>query len=157
MTQGKFQPVRRIYARQTAPEGGASARLRMLARGCLLGWACAAPAFADDLAVPSGQSLSLMEIRSDVMGAETWLRFRFLAPAIARDTGAVDFQTAEADMAHLCATVAVPHVAQTGTSAERVVISLSDRPVDFGVSDAEATQFFDAFRIENDRCIWEGL
>ena len=155
MTLGNIRNVRRYFERQAAPEGGAFVRMRTWVWGCLFGCLCSTIAFAADL--PSGQNVSLMEVRSDDLGTDTWLRFRFLAPAIARDSGVVDFAGAEADMAHLCAHVAVPYVAEHGSDAGLVVISLSDRALAFGESDPAATQYFDAFRVEGDRCIWEGL
>jgi len=33
-----------------------------------------------------------------------------------------------------------------------IVISMMDRPVVFGTSDPNATQFFEAFRIKEDSC-----
>ncbi len=155
MTLGNIQHVRRFFERQAAPEGGACTRLRMWVRGCLIGCFAGLPAIASDM--PSGQDVSLMEVRRDDLGADTWVRFRFLAPAIARTGGTVDFAKAEADMAYLCATIAVPYVTEHAFDAGRIVISLSDREVEFGVSDPDATQYFDVFRIENDRCIWEGF
>ena len=157
MTRVPFETVRPFSRRAAAPEGGADARKCVVFRGCVLGLAmiwttCAA---ADPL--PSGQTVELMELRSDEVSGETWLRFRFLAPAIAREGGTVDFAGAEGDMAHLCQTVALEHLAETGVSADRIVVSLSDRVVDFGVADADATQYFDAFRVEDGRCIWEGF
>lgn len=149
MRRSGIEPVRRILRRQAAPAGGADIPLRMAVWGCLLG--SITPLFATEL--PSGLSVSLMETRYDEMGAETWLRFRFLAPAV----GSVSFADVEADMAHLCETTAVPYVSDNGVSADRVVISLSDRPLAFGTTDPEATQFFETFRVEQGRCIWEGL
>ena len=37
--------------------------------------------------VPSGQPVDLQEVLVDQMGDETWLRFRFIAPQIARNGG----------------------------------------------------------------------
>ena len=48
-------------------------------------------------------------------------------------------------------------MAQHALDGEVIVISLADRVTEFGVSDPEATQFFEAFRLSNDTCIWEGL
>ena len=60
-------------------------------------------------------------------------------------------------MAHLCETLAVPYVAQHKLEPARVVISFSDRALDFGATDPDTTQFFEAYRLEDARCIWEGL
>jgi hypothetical protein len=56
----------------------------------------ATPALALD--VPSGQPVSLQEVLVDSVGPQTWLRFRLIAPAIARETGEIDYQTAARDM-----------------------------------------------------------
>jgi hypothetical protein len=105
--------------------------------------------------VPSGQAVSLLDVvlDADAMAA----RFRFVAPAIAKDGGSVDFETASADMAHLCQAFALPRLVETGANAAQIIISFSDRPVPFGQAAPEATQFFEAYRIEGDACIWEAF
>ncbi|MEO0402969.1 MAG: DUF6497 family protein [Pseudomonadota bacterium] len=107
--------------------------------------------------VPSGQAVTLSEVLVDTVGAETWLRFRFLAPQIARDGGDIDYADAEADFSYLCADVARPYMAEFDLEAEVVAISLMDREVPFGQADPDATQFFELFRIKGDMCIWEAL
>ena len=82
-------------------------------------------------------------------------RFRFLAPAIAREGGTVGFEDASADMAWLCENFALSRIAALGPAPGQIIISLSDRPVPFGEADPEATQFFEAYRLENGACIWE--
>nr|WP_280960215.1 DUF6497 family protein [Antarcticimicrobium luteum] len=104
--------------------------------------------------VPSGQKVILHEVLQDDAPGAPWLRVRFVAPQI--DTVAGPAQSA-ADMDYLCAAVALPYLAETGIRAERVVISLSDRAVPFGESAPDVTQYFEAYRVENDRCIWEGF
>ena len=115
----------------------------------------AGPALAID--VPSGQPLELQEVLVDTIDEETWLRFRFLAPQIAGDAGTVDYETAAQDMAHLCDTLAIPYIADYALTGDVIVISLADRPVAFGEADPDATQFFEAFTVENGLCILEGL
>lgn len=115
----------------------------------------ATPALAID--VPSGQPLELQEVLVDDMGGETWVRFRFIAPEIARDTGSVGFDEAAPDMSFLCDGLAVPYLAEYDLTAQVVVISLADRETEFGTPDPEATQFFEAYRVSDNTCIWEGL
>jgi len=115
--------------------------------------ACAAQA-AD---VPSGQPVTLHEVLVDAVGDDTWLRFRFIAPQIARDTGSIDYAKAEPDMAHLCATVALGYMQDLDLKGQMIVISLSDRETEFGTPDPDATQFFEAYRPVDNSCIWEGL
>ncbi len=117
----------------------------------------AAPA-DEAIAVPSGQPVTLLGVVMSAPGPDgLTARFRFLAPEIARDTGGVDFDTASRDMAHLCQVYALPRIANTGPQPEQVVVSLSDREVPFGEADPEATQFFEAYRVENGTCIWEAF
>ena len=69
--------------------------------------------------------------------------------------GGVDFDTASADMQFLCDSFALPRIAAQGPHPEQVIISLSDVAVAFGEAAPEATQYFEAFRIEDGACIWE--
>ena len=115
----------------------------------------ASPALAID--VPSGQQVDLQEVLVDTVGTETWLRFRFVTPQIARETGSVDYQTAADDMTYLCDTLAIPYIAEYALTGEVIVISMADRATEFGQADPDATQFFEAYRVQDDACIWEGL
>ena len=117
-----------------------------------------APGDDQAIEVPSGQLVTLMDVVMSAPGPDgLTARFRFLAPAIARDAGQVDFDTASADMLHLCQTYALGHIANTGPQPSQVVISLSDRAVPFGEADPDATQFFEAYRVEDGTCIWEAF
>lgn len=107
--------------------------------------------------VPSGQPVELQEVLVDQVSGETWLRFRFIAPQIARNTGAIDSVQAGPDMAFLCDTVAAPYIAQYELTGDVIVISMSDRRAEFGAADPDMTQFFELFRLNNNTCIWEGL
>ncbi|MBV7408937.1 hypothetical protein KJP29_08070 [Maritimibacter sp. DP1N21-5] len=115
----------------------------------------ATPLFAED--VPSGQPVSLSEVLIDEVGAEMWMRFRFLAPDIARESGTVTYAEAEPDFQALCDGFALSYMSNFGLSADVVVISLMDRPVAFGTTDPDATQFFEAFRPGPNGCVWEAL
>jgi hypothetical protein len=111
----------------------------------------------DLIEVPSGQPVTLQDVIWNQPGpAGLTARFRFIAPEIARDGGLIDFDTAAADMDHLCETYALPRVTTiTGPRPAQVVISLSDIPVEFGVVTPEATQFFEAYSITEGVCEWE--
>ena len=105
--------------------------------------------------VPSGQEITLQDVIWNAPGPDGLaLRFRFLAPGIAPG-GGVDFDTAAADMQHLCDGYAVPRIADQGPHPDQVIISLSDVAVPFGEAAPEATQFFESFRIEEGVCVWE--
>ena len=82
-------------------------------------------------------------------------RFRFVAPQI--KGGAVEFEVASADMAHLCQNFALQRVAKFGPVPSQIIISLSDSAVPFGEAAPDVTQFFEAYRIEDERCIWEAF
>lgn len=108
--------------------------------------------------LPSGLQAELHEVLVDRIGSENWVRFRFLAPAIDRaSAGSPGFAEMERDFAHLCATLAVPYLAAYDLEADTVVISIADRIIEFGVSDPDATQYFEQFRIEGSSCIWEAF
>jgi len=107
--------------------------------------------------VPSGQVVTLLDVIHNEPGTEgLTVRYRFLAPAIAPG-GAVDFEQAAVDMLHLCQTYALPRVVSGGPRPVQIVISFSDAPVEFGAAVPEITQFFEAYSLEGDTCIWEPL
>lgn len=109
------------------------------------------------LPVPSGQPVALSNVLLDNNPGELWVRFRFIAPKIGSTVGKITYDIAVVDMAHLCNVLAVPYVAQHELDPARVVISLADRPIEFGDTVPDATQFFEAYRLEQSECIWEGL
>lgn len=153
MIRWRMLPVRGTSRRAAAPDGGAT----LWVWGCALALALAltSPLAADEIPVPSGQPVTLSEVLVDEVGAETWLRFRFLAPQIARDGGTISYGQAAADMEQLCAAFALPYIAEWDLSGALIVISLSDRAVPFGQADPDATQFFDAFTVQDGTCMWE--
>lgn len=109
-----------------------------------------------DIVVPSGQEVMLLEVITNVPGPEgLTARFRFLAPGIAREGGSVDAETAALDMDALCKDFALPRISNLGPVPRQVIISLSDRDVPFGEARPDATQFFNAYSIEDGQCIWE--
>ena len=107
--------------------------------------------------MPSGQPVELHEVLVDDLGSEIWLRFRFVAPEIARDGGSIDYAKAEPDMTHLCENLALPYIAEYELKGQMIVISLADRVTEFGQADPDATQFFEAYRLQDNTCIWEGF
>ncbi|NBD30383.1 MAG: hypothetical protein GVY31_10160 [Alphaproteobacteria bacterium] len=112
----------------------------------------AAPAVAaQDVAVPSGQPLSLLEVRLDE--APDVARFRFLAP----DLDARGFEAVADDFAVLCADFALPALAASDVAVEKLVISMSSQDVPFGEVAPDVTQFFEVFGVQNGDCIWEAF
>ena len=108
------------------------------------------------IAVPSGQPVRLQDVIWNVPGVEgLTLRFRFIAPQIAEQGGSIDYDTAAADMQHLCESYVLPRLAQFGPAPAQIVISFSDQEVPFGETAPEATQFFEAYSYEDGVCISE--
>ncbi|MDU9006309.1 DUF6497 family protein [Sedimentitalea todarodis] len=107
------------------------------------------------VSVPSGQDVSLNEVLVDDATGQTWVRFRFVAPAIARDGGSVAYDVAAEDMAHLCRDLVIPYMSEFALASTHIVISMSDRDVPFGEANPQATQYFEAYRLEDADCIWE--
>ena len=109
---------------------------------------------AEPVSVPSGQKVTFLDAILNEAGPDgQTARFRFVAPQIV--PGGVDFETAVADMQHLCDAYALPRVTGTQPLPQQVVISLSSEAVPFGDPSPEVTQFFEAYRLENGACIWE--
>lgn len=117
----------------------------------------AAPALAEDMpAVPSGQAVTPLDVIRDAAGpAGLTLRFRFVAPAIAREGGTVDAEAALSDMQALCDGYVLPRLAEEPEAPAQVIVTLADRPTEFGQPAPEATQYFEAFRPDPAGCVWE--
>ena len=115
--------------------------------------ASAAPEF---IPVPSGQEVRFLDVIRSEPGPEgLTLRFRFIAPAIAREGGVVNAEAEQEDMAALCSGYALSRLPVSGPQPAQVVIVLSDREVPFGETAPEATQYFEAYSIADGMCIWE--
>ena len=106
--------------------------------------------------VPSGQKVTLLETIWNERGpGGLAIRFRFLAPAISKETGTITSDQAEADMMALCRDYALTRIGDaTGPTPGQIIISLSDRPVPFGESHPEATQFFNSYDLTDGDCVW---
>lgn len=112
----------------------------------------ASPTLAQDVVVPSGHDVSVMDV---ILEEATQIaRFRFLMPAIGGATP-VAFADVLPDIEYLCNDLAIPGLAANGWDAQEIVISLADAEVPFGTVTAEVTQYFQPFRVENETCIWE--
>lgn len=116
------------------------------------------PGSDEVIAVPSGQVVTLQDVIWNAPGPDGLVaRFRFVAPAIARDGGTVNFEVASADMAALCQTYALARLSEFGPAPVQVIISLADQPLPFGEAAPEATQFFEAYSLDGNTCIWEAF
>lgn len=130
--------------------------IKIVAFGGSLLLATTAGALEDIPAVPSGLSMTLQEVLTDHMQDGTSaLRLRFVAPAIGYDD--VSYATVADDFLALCEGVGLPKLAETGQSADQIIVSFSDRETAFGVANPDVTQYFEVFTLENDTCIWEAF
>jgi len=107
--------------------------------------------------VPSGQPVTFQDVIWEAEGDENTYRFRYIAPDIARDGGSIGFEQAEGDLRHLCENSALPVLSEQKRAVDHIIITLSDRAVEFGKTDPEATQFFDSYTPDGTACIWEGF
>lgn len=125
-----------------------------------LGGAFASAATARDLeetlAVPSGYELYLHELVFEARQDHSNVaRFRYVMPIIGHE--GITFANVEKDFDYLCKENAVPALEKQSKTVDQVIISLSDRETEFGSTTSVATQFFEAYSIENGSCIWEGF
>jgi hypothetical protein len=125
--------------------------LHILAPAVMAG-AVAGEEAAPRLALPSGLEARFHERLRDVAAAGEVVRFRFVASAF---SDSMPFETVMADLEYLCTEFVVPRVRSGGAVPDRVIISLADKPAEFGVFDPETDQVFEAYRIEDGACIWE--
>lgn len=105
------------------------------------------------LTVPSGQPISFLEKR--VEPEEALVRFRFIAPDLASPLTRPSFEAISADLEVLCSEFALIELAKSGDDAAQIIVSLSAEEIEFGVSNAEVEQVFEAFRVENGICMLE--
>ena len=110
---------------------------------------------AEYLELPSGQQVYLQEFVYGQRGP--WgltMRYRFVAPEIGAG-GSVDFAAASSDMQYLCDTYALPRIPAIGPQPNQIIISMSDRELDFGAAAPDAVQYFEAYNIVDGACVWE--
>lgn len=124
-----------------------------------LGGALSGAATAGDLeespVVPSGNQLTLQEVIFETRQDNSRVaRYRYVMPAIAQG---IAFKDVESDFAVLCDGFIVKALREKSKTVDQVIVSLSDRETEFGVTSAQAIQYFEAFRLENDTCIWEAF
>lgn len=130
--------------------------VRTILMAAASGAASDATGTAELIAVPSGMRVTFHDMIANRPGAAgLTYRFRFIAPDIARDRGEVDLMQVLEDIDVLCRDQALPMIAGGGPVPAQIIITLSDRPTEFGVPTPEATQIFEAYRIEDGACIWE--
>lgn len=123
--------------------------------GALCGAATAGD-WEESLAVPSGFELSLQEVIYETLQDNTAVaRFRYVMPIIGQE--GISFDDVEPDFLYLCETHARRSLEKADKTVDQIIISLADRETEFGTVSHVATQFFEAYRVENGACIWEGF
>jgi len=120
----------------------------------LLAQAAAAAAQEEALRLPSGLEARVQDVLTDrPAGGGLTYRFRFVAAGF--ESGEERLEQVMKDLEWLCTRYALPRISNIGPQPGRIVISLSDRPSEFGVYDPAVTQVFEAFRPAGEACIWE--
>lgn len=128
-------------------------------KSALVALGCATPVLAEGagIALPSGREVAFHDVvwgEPGPMGLT--VRFRFLEPDLGAVLAATPYEELEADMVFLCESFALGRISNIGPQPSTVMVSISDRPVDFGEPNPDATQVFEAYRPENGACLWEG-
>ena len=129
-------------------------RIGVVAATVALGFAPgAATAAGTGVQLPSGLEAGLMEgfVEVQTDGAR-WARFRYVMPALG---ATADFDLVQSDFIVLCESQALPMLSDAGEQVSQVIVSLMDKPLEFGQSDPGTVQYFETFAIRDGRCIWE--
>ena len=121
-------------------------------------WAAPALATAADLDLPSGRTVSFHDVIHGAPGpGGLTVRFRFIEADLRSVIDTTPYDELEADMHYLCENYALERISNIGPQPSSVMISISDRPVEFGAQDPDVAQVFEAYRPEDGACIWEGF
>lgn len=104
------------------------------------------------LVLPSGLEAELQEVLRQEGGAAPVWRFRFVAPGLDKGAG---LETVSADLEFLCSGYALQAAPEAGETGATIIISVGNKPSEFGVPDPDVVQVFEAYTVENGTCIWE--
>lgn len=119
------------------------------------GWAFE-PKEQEAVRLPSGIEVYLQEMLWDRPGEGLAYRFRFVSPEFSNE--GAELENVQADLDYLCQSFALPRVSNdVGPIPSQIIVSLADKPSEFGVFDESVAQVFEAYRVENDSCIWEAF
>ena len=109
--------------------------------------------------LPSGLVVAPPDVRLEPMGVPTHsvrtVRLRYVSEQLGEK--AFSFDQIEGDFAHLCETDGLMTRARSAPKAEQIIISISSEPLVFGEISPEIIQYFDAFDVVSEACIWAGL
>ncbi len=124
--------------------------------GAFIGAAATAKGLEEPLVVPSGYDVYLHEMLFENRQDHSRVaRFRYVMPIIGQE--GITFENVEGDFVHLCEVQALPVLVSQDQQVGQIIVSLSDRETEFGVISSVATQFFEAFSVQDGSCIWEGF
>ena len=124
-----------------------------VALAVILSWP--ASARAEQIAVPSGQPLTLHE-QLVIPPENRILYLGFLAPALGGEYG-VRFDRASTDMDVICESVGIREAGRLigeGVRIDEVVVRLMERVIPYGEVDPDAAQFLNAYDISGGTCAW---
>lgn len=108
------------------------------------------------LDVPSGHNVTLHEALTDTLpDGQNVLRLRYIIRELGGE-GAGYADVAD-DFQHLCNLQGIAIQQNEKLTLSQIIVSFANKETEFGVPNPDATQYFEAFSIENDTCIWEGF
>jgi hypothetical protein len=118
------------------------------------------PALASEVFPPSGIRAVLQETIYEPVGVPASsakiMRLRFVAEEIS-DQETFDFAKLEHDFEWLCMEKGLPARTKAAPMVDHIIVSIASEAVTFGETAPSIVQYFDAFYVENEACIWEGL
>jgi len=112
-----------------------------------------AAAQEETLLLPSGLEVRLQEVLTDRPGDGLVYRFRFYAEDFVLSDAVLE--SVLADLTWLCERYALSRLPVIGPQPSRIVISLADKPSEFGVYDPDMIQVFESFSPQGGACVWE--
>lgn len=136
------------FGRRSVPAG-------LVSSSVMVGLTAQPAAASDSVSLPSGAAAWLQEVLSQPDEAGIAYRFRFVSEGFSPSPDQLD--RILADLRHLCESHAIPHLREIDPQARRVIISLADQPVEFGVVSPYARQVFEVFTLDGASCIWEAF
>lgn len=119
----------------------------------VLGFVSSAAFAQSSITVPSNQEIELYETLNETDAKV--LRLRFVAPDLASPMKRPSFDALSEDFQVLCDTFGLAQAQKLDVSPDQIVISLSAKPVEFGIAQTEVEQIFEAFSVQNETCMLE--
>jgi len=137
-----------------------AAAARALLSFMVAGFLLLSRAHAGGVSVPSGQYLLPYEFlwedhRQPDGTVQTWLILRFLAPEIGKEKGKRSFDDVADDLDSLCKGMGLEVARVTGGGVSQVIVNLMNAPIARGASDANVTQYMNAYDITGGSCEWQ--